>query len=351
MATIRPVPSGKYQAIIRRDGISQSRTFTTQSDAAKWARMTESSIEKGDFVDTRQARKITLRQALERYKSVSELNDGAAQELVRINSWMRDPLAKKTLAALTGKDLAEWRDERLKYVSPSTTQKDLAIISHLYTTARKEWHIKVSNPVADMTMPSVDNARDRRLEEDEELRLLKALKPVAGRSPLMIPLVQLAIETAGRQSELLSLKWQDVDTSEGGRQAHFRGKVRRDGKERTKQTNKKLTSSGDAKTRKVPLSRHAMAVLDDMFKWRDQTDDRVFPISDKVVQRAFGRACDRAKIVNLTFHDLRHEACTRLADEKGIPLEKLMKITGHKTTRMLMRYYHPKTIVLAKMLD
>jgi integrase len=194
-------------------------------------------------------------------------------------------------------------------------------------------------------MPSVDNARERRFEGDEELRLLRELRPIAGRSKIMIPLVQFAIETAGRQSELLALKWKDVDID--GRSILIRGKARADGKDRTKGT--KGRADNQPKTRSVPLTQQAMAVLRDLAKNGVDGDSAVFQINNKVAQRCVSAACERAGIDDFSFHDLRHEATSRLAGR--FMMHELMKITGHKTTRMLERYYHPRVEDLAKKLD
>jgi integrase len=50
-------------------------------------------------------------------------------------------------------------------------------------------------------------------------------------------------------------------------------------------------------------------------------------------------------LVDLHFHDLRHEGTSRLADK--LAMHELMKVTGHKSSRMLSRYYHPKASDLA----
>jgi integrase len=146
---------------------------------------------------------------------------------------------------------------------------------------------------------------------------------------------------------LLALKGSDVNTDEKVREIHLRGKERADGEERTKTTKK--GASAVPKTRKVPLSRQAMAVLDDLRKTRDNNDERVLPVSSQVVKHAYADACRRSGISGLTFHDLRHTAITRMAAK--VPMEKLMKITGHRTSAMLVRYYHPKMIELAQLLD
>jgi integrase len=74
----------------------------------------------------------------------------------------------------------------------------------------------------------------------------------------------------------------------------------------------------------------------------------VFPTSQSAVKQAFARACERAGIDDLHFHDLRHEGTSKMADK--LQLHELMKVTGHKDARMLARYYHPRTEDLAKKL-
>lgn len=274
-----------------------------------------------------EAEATTLRDALERYeREITAEKDGAEQERARIRTWKVHELAKRSLASLRGSDFARFRDERLKTVAPSTVQKDLAVISHLFTIARKEWDLGVQNPIQSIRLPQVDNSRERRLEGDEEARILDELKPVNGRSVWMIPLVRLAIETAARQSELLALQWIDVNQEKSV--ARVRGKERADGGSRTK--NKE-------KWRDIPLSPSALEVLTSMPR---SIGGRVFPVSAPVVMNAFREAVRRAKVDDLIFHDLRHEATSRLAEV--FALHELMKITGHSSTRMLARYYHPR---------
>lgn len=244
-------------------------------------------------------------------------------------------------------------------VAASTVQKDLAVISHLFTVARREWGIEVSNPISNIKIDVPDNSRSRRLEDGEEAALIEALTPVSGRgqtrSPVMIPLVRLAIETAARQSELLALTWGDVDFDKLA--IRIRGKARTDGKCRTKNKDQ---------YRDVPMSPVAKAVLEQLRDSKVVQIGKVLPISAQVTKNAFASAVARARatheadnktkgtlphpsfMMDLTFHDLRHEATSRLA---GIyQIHELMKITGHSSTRMLARYYHPRVEDLAKKL-
>lgn len=337
MANFNQRESGYWQAKIRRKGHADvSKTFKSRSDAEKWARAIENKMDRGIFVDLSEAETTTLEAALDRYLKISEQKDGHEQEKVRINTWMKDPLAKRSLASLKPADFAKWVDVRLEKVSPSTVKKDLAVISHLFSVAEKKWQLPVANPIAKVDIPTEDNSRDRRLEAGEEKLIINELLPIKKRgqtrSIWMIPLVQLAIETACRQSELLAVKWSDIDKS--GLYFRIRGKDRVNKKSRTK--------NGD-KFRDVPLSPKARAILANLPR---SIDGRIFPVSSQVVRQAYIAAVKRAKIEDLTFHDLRHEAISRLAEI--FALHEIMKITGHSSTRMLARYYHPRAEDLAR---
>jgi len=94
----------------------------------------------------------------------------------------------------------------------------------------------------------------------------------------------------------------------------------------------------------VPLSSRAVAVLDSLPR---TLDGRVFGTTYEGIHQAFVRACRRADIEDLRFHDLRHEATSRLF-EKGFNPMEVSSITGHKTLQMLKRYTHLRAEDLAK---
>jgi integrase len=235
-------------------------------------------------------------------------------------------------------------DERLCAVAPSTVQRELSALGGALTWAIKDRLIALpgGNSVSAIRRPPAGKARDRRLEPGEETRLLEALGDRAGdvqgakragayrvgtRNRWMLPLVRFAIETAMRQGELLALRWADVDLD--ARTAYLAD-----------------TKNGEART--VPLSSRAVAVLEALPRGSSM-DGRAFPISAQAVKLAWVRACKRAGIEGLRFHDLRHEATSRLA-EKLPNLIELAAVTGHKDLRMLKRYYHPRASDLAKKL-
>ena len=142
----------------------------------------------------------------------------------------------------------------------------------------------------------------------------------------MAPLAELAIETAMRQGELLSLTWADIDLQK--RIAH-------------------LKDTKNSEPRDVPLSTRAIEIIRARARPIDNSAP-LFPLKQDDVIRTFRQACNDAKIENLKFHDLRHEATSRICDK--LPMHEAMRVTGHKTPSMLMRYYHPKAEDLARKL-
>jgi len=328
MASI--IKRGNYwRVMIRRKGYEpQYSTFDTKQEALTWSREIESKMDRGVFVDRREAETTLLREAIERYKQeVTPSKKGAKQEVDRFKIILLDPVCNLSMAAIQGKHIAGYRDRRLAGVSPSTVVRDLNLLGHVFTVAMKDWGMPLSaNPVQMARHPRIpaDAARTRRLEGDEEERLLAACMEYKGQ--WLQAIVALAVETAMRRGELFGVQWKDV---------HIKHK----------QLHIDKTKNGEA--RDVPLSTRAIRILDGLPR---SLDGRVFKFStpDQITTQ-FHRACLTAGIENLRFHDLRHEATSRIA-ERVQDVHTLARITGHKTLQMLIRYYHPRTEDLAAML-
>ena len=327
MATFRKRGPYQWQAQVRKKGQPlQSKTFETRAEAEQWARAIEVEMDKGVFVSRAEAESTTLRELLERYLAeITPLKKGAGPETNRLRALMRLPLARRYVASIRGMDIARFRDERLRKVTPSTAKRDLVLLGHVFEVARKEWGIYVHNPVRDIKLPSENRPRDRRLQDGEEARLLDASEQA--RNPWLLPIVQLALETAMRQGELIRLRWEHIDLNR--RTAH-------------------LPDTKNGETRTVPLSSTAVRVL--LRALPRSLHGPVFPgLTTEAIKRAYIRAVRRACIENLRFHDLRHEATTRLF-EKGLNIMEVASITGHKDLRMLRRYTHLKAEDLARKL-
>jgi len=326
MATIQKRGDYQWQAKIRRRGYpAQSKTFETRVDAQVWARSIENEMDRGVFVSRVEAERTTLRECLERYaKEVTVHKKGNQPEIGRIRVLLQQPFASCMMTNVRSVDVAGFRDMLLRTGrKPATVVRYLALLSHLFNTARREWGMEsIANPVELVKKPSVRNSRDRRLEKGEEDRLLEACDKQG--NVWLKPLVILAIETAMRKSELLNMRWEHINFKKRG--VH-------------------LPNTKNGESRDVPLSSRAIKTLKSLPR---SFSGQVLGTSDYASRKAFIKVCKQVELENLRFHDLRHEATSRLAEL--YPIHDLAKITGHKDMKMLMRYNHPRVEDLAKAL-
>ncbi len=360
MGTIIKRGDLQWQAKVRRKGFpAQSRTFMYKEDAEKWVRAVERELETSGFIDRRSAEKNTFAGVLERYQNeITAKKKSAAIERVKIDVLLRDTaFFGLRMTAITSEAIAKWRDRRLEEVSSGTVNREMDVISTVLNHARREWGIHVENPIPYVKRPAKARARDRRLSDDEEKYLRAALttgdrRPdgtfeKAARNPHLAPVFELALETAMRRGELLSLEWKNVDLKK--RTAFLPD-----------------TKNGDP--RMVPLSTKAIRALKEMQKGKSGgSRGQVFSLSAMALRKGFTRAIERAQaaylqdctdakqepvkgfLENVRFHDLRHEATSRLAEKLSNILE-LSAVTGHRDIRMLKRYYHPRAEDIARKL-
>lgn len=328
MATIRKL-RGRWQAQVRRRGTpARAKSFDKLADAERWARELEAEADRNRWqADSRASETTTLGELLLRYVSqVTPNKRGAAPERARINTILRCNIAQRTLAKLTSADVALYRDERLKIAASATVVRELSTISHALEIAACEWGFWLPrNPARGIRRPALPRGRTRRLRPGEERRLLES----AGRDhSLLRPLVIVALETAMRRGEILGLSRSSVDLNQ--RVAHVAE-----------------TKNGDS--RDVPLSGPAVAALRDIMS-SSSDHERVFPMTGSAVRAAFDRLRVEACTPDLRFHDLRHEAISRLF-EKGLNIIEVASISGHRDLKMLKRYTHPIASELARRLD
>ena len=325
MASIRS-RNGLWQARITRQGQPHiARSFQTKQDAERWARQTETEMDKGSFVNLSLAEKTLFKDVIERYiEEVTLQSRGKVEHTYRLRALARHPIAKLNMTGLTPIKVAEYRDERLKVMAPATVIHELAYFSSIINHARREWGINIINPIPMVKKPPMPQGRNRILSEDELSRLYAALTPrVKNGNHWMLPLVKLALETAMRRGEIMALRWERINLAE---QTAFIP----------------LTKNGEART--VPLSLAAIKILRSLPR---NLDGQVFPLRGPQVSIAVERARIKAEIEDFHFHDLRHMAITRLADK--LPnLMELSAVSGHKSLAMLKRYYHPDPKVLAQ---
>lgn len=384
MAVVTKRDSGRWQAKVRRLGQpAQSKTFDTKASAEAWARSVEREMDTDSFIPSDAATRMTFEKAAKQYAEEVLPRLRGKDQAEYVLKRVAEEFGPYSLAGITPAMLAEYRDKRLKIVKEQTVSHELGMVSRIFKTAAMDWRIPLpkGNPASLTRKPKIENDRNRRLADGEEERLMAALND--RESPWPRAAAVLAIETAGRMSELLALKWSEVDLVR--RTARLRG---REGG---------VTKNGD-EWRDVPLSTAAVRLLENLPR---STTGKVLPLSQNALQIAWGRSLKAGRkayvyqqlrqalaaeglnddaqarevraveykkrepleltrklldrinaedktLLDLHFHDLRHEATSRLADK--LQMHELMKVTGHKTSRMLARYYHPRAEDLARKL-
>jgi len=305
--------NGKFQAQVRRDGITPvSKTFTNKKDAVVWVRGIEARIDAGE-TNVSAPKATTLAHLLSRYsQEVTPAKKGCDPEQRRLSRLLRDPIAATSLTKLSSAKLAEFRDRRLND-GVRAAQYDLILIKHCIKIARLEWGVPIpNNPVDAVRIPNGIKRRERRLRDGEYDALMQAAQSC--KNTLIWPMVDFAIETGMRRSEILSLRWENLSDQQ------------------------RIASLPDTKNgskRDVPLTLKAAQVVANL----PARTENIFPTSDYAVRHAWDRLVKRAGIEDLRFHDLRHEAVSRFF-EMGLSVPEVALISGHKDYRMLASYNH-----------
>lgn len=316
MASIRRIKAG-WQAQVARKGVRRSRTFATKIDAKDWAAREEHLILSGE----EHYGGGTVRQLFLRYaRDESPKKRGVHWETARLARFADDRFAQIDLAAFRASDVADWRDARLREVSPGTVIREMNLLSVVFSTAVKDWGLIAKNPVKGVGRPKAPPARERRVTQAEVDALVRVagddLTTIKGRA---VHAFRFAIETAMRAGEILALRGDDVQ-----------GRVAR------------LHTSKTGKGRDVPLSSEALRL------W-GMLDGDGFEMTGRQLDPTFRKMRKKAKIDGLTFHDSRHEAISRLAGK--VHVLALARIVGHDDVRQLMTYYDEAAEDIAMLLD
>ncbi len=332
-----------WQAKVRIKGrAAETKSFPTKESAKDWARRVEVELKTGSYISANRAEKTLFSDLAKDFES------DFAPHHYRGGAWkhklahLRERLDDLSILAITPQVVASYRDERLKdpdprYKDPSkaprvgaaTVKSELDLLSKVLDVCSKEFGIGLpaGNPVKHIRKPKNGKSRDRRLSEEEWAQLVSECR--ASRNPWLWPAVQISVETAMRQGELLSLTWEDVVITRKYIMLRDPDKIK------------------NAEPRAVPLSSRAIAVLEGL---PQDIKGMVIPLPRMTLYTAFERACGRAQIDNFTWHDLRHEGLSRLAERGDFSVLEIAAVSGHKTLNMLKRYTHLRAETLAKKL-
>ncbi len=323
MATFLQRENGKWQAKIRLNGKNTSKTFSTKKEAERWATTQEAEMHKGTWQDNSIAESTNFASIIKQFsETVLPLKKSGRQDQSRCQLLI-ERLGHIKLSRVTTFELSKARDEWSTIYAPASVKNLLGLVNRIMKYAQIELGVFFPQglPVEQMRKPIVRNQRDRRLTNTELQKLIaqcpKDLKYV----------ILFAIETAARRGEIAKLTWPDI---------HLNDRYAR------------LRDTKNGEDRKVPLTNKALQLLQSIPK---REDNRVFSYTHPdSITTAFKRTCEQAGINNLHFHDLRHEATSRLF-EAGLNVMEAASVTGHKELRMLQRYTHLKPADIADKLN
>jgi integrase len=331
----------KYRVrVIRRGFPTQSKTFITHADALRWSRNIEIEMDRGEFKPyeaqrTRRVDKSTLfQEAADHYQKTHSIH----KKIVRCETSRLNILIKRwgdlPIVEVDKSSIIALRDDLLKMGrSGETINHYFNTISKLFQMLNDEWELDIVNPIKGIKRMPPSQGRTKRVNLEVEALLVTACDQLS--LPLLRSIIKFAIQTGMRRGEIMGLTWEDIDLP--NRKAY-------------------LHQTKNGEPRQVPLTRQAMAVLEGL----SRDEELAFPMGMDALRSQFRRIRSYAKgqwirvgvnpFDDLRFHDLRHEALSRLSD-LGLNVIELSNISGHRTLGMLKRYTHPSHEAICKKLD
>jgi len=332
-----------FRVRITREGKSTlSATFITRLEALQWAKDTEAQIRLGLYRDVSRTApteqpigKSSFMEAATHYMNTHSIH----KKIVRSETYRLQILIKRwgelPIEQVDKSAILRLRDELLiKGRSGETINHYFNTLSKLFQMVNDEWDLSVPNPIKGIKRMPPSKGRTKRINGAIEQQLLQSCDTLS--LPLLRSIIQFAIETGMRRGELMGLTWSDIDLP--NRKAY-------------------LHTSKNGEPRQVPLTQRAIRVLQALSK-----DDSgiVFPMTLGSLRAQFEHAKTYAKPLwkdvginpfeDLRFHDLRHEALSRLSDA-GLNVIELSHISGHRTLSMLKRYVHCSHKAIFEKLD
>ncbi len=339
MATISRRSNGKFQAKIRRNGYpDQSKTFRTQKEAKMWSREIETKMDQSIFKSTKDAQIKMMDDALEEYYDEKLKKKKSAKNIKYSINRLKRVFSGLSMFDVSVQTIREFKSYRLEQVKGDTVRKEMSLIQRMFTHAINEWQIYLpeGNPVSPVSLPAKGKQRDRRFKAGEEKSLLFHAKKYQGD---IHDIIILAIETGMRRGEIVNSRDKQALSEYGYACMCWENFNELD-------STILLIDTKNDENRTVPLSPKAKQII---LSQPRKLSGPIFKIRGDSVGQAFRRVTNRAGIKNFRFHDLRHEATSRLF-EKGLQMIEVASITGHRDLASLKRYTHLNPADLAKKL-
>jgi len=304
MSTIRK-HRGKWQSIIRVQGHPLiSKVFVSKTDATRWANLTEVKLRRED-TGIAKIKYPKFEDVARRYIEEISINKKCYKdERSKILQFIKEAWAVYPINRIMPHTINKWKETALKTLSGGSVNRKLDVISSMYTTFKREWGYPVDNPVLQIRRPKKAEPRDRRLSSAEIDKLLRGNRT----SPIMKSIIEIALETGMRLSEILR-----ADHS------YIEGHTLK-------------IPIAKTKPRVIPLTKRALNLL--------REAELPFKISKWQVSKQFRKLCIGYGIKGAVFHTCRHNALTDFMMKHKLNVPETMKIAGHTDPRMLLRIYN-----------
>ena len=312
MAYIKNI-KGRFKVEIKKKGFPRfSRTFIRIKDAKQFAKDTESKMERNVFEDYSVASGTTLKEILIRYRDEkTALKKGAKEETSTVNFLIRHSISLNSLMRLRSHHIYKLMKELGETRANATVKKYINLICHAWRVAKREWGINLplENPCDMVTLPKVNDARDRIPTKKEYEKLLDACD--SSNLIILKDIVVFAASTGARQGEILKMKRQHIDFEK-----------------------KQITffDTKNSEDRTIPVPDNVLGMLK---TYRFGTF--IFNTLARRLRKHFNIACMKAEIEDLRFHDLRAFFATK-ALLSGLSIAQVSFLTGHKDWSQLKRY-------------
>lgn len=326
--------STRYRAQIRitKAGklvYQESDTFSTRALAKAWLARREAELEKPGAIEASR-HKVTIREVLAKYREATADAFGKTKS-AHIRQMESMPLADLDAVGLTTPQLMEHVADRRKDAGPATVANDLIWLRVAFRWAKHALGLPLHLEAIDEAAEAARHARliakpkrrDRRPTPEEleklDAHFAKQRFRKDGTTPDMRLVMWFAIYSSRRQSEIVSVRIEDMD--EASSTYLVRDLKHPDG------------SEGNNKHALLPPMGWVVAKL----AIGDRKAGRVFPWSEDAIQRRFQDACKVLQIRDLRFHDLRHEALSRLAED-GATIPQIQQVSLHESWGSLQIY-------------
>jgi integrase len=283
-------------------------------------------IAENKFLDIKKEQKIKFEEFADEYIEIHCKPNNKSwrkSDLPNLNG-LKKYFAGKYLYEITPRDIEQYRAERIKNVSKLTVNRVLNTLSSMYNRAI-EWGKATVNPVSKVKLFKVPEKRFRYLEKEEINKLLMAIDQLDSQNKHnqyshLKPVVLVALHTGMRKSEILGLKWHDIDI---------------------KRNIIHLLDTKNGEKREVPMNEIVQKTIIGVLK--NPESQYVFcnkngePYGN--VRKSFDTALRKCGIINFRFHDLRHTFASQLV-MNGVDLNTVRELLGHKSLEMTLRYSH-----------